>query len=85
MTTIFLIAKDKADFRANVDAIHTSKDYRGERFAYVAGPHSLYGVDLTPERVVFCDGWQHRDDAAEIINQLNVRMKVHAKIAGLVK
>lgn len=85
MKPIFLIAKDKAGFNANVDAIHTSKDYHGERFVHVSGPHSLYGVDLTPERVVFCDGWEKRDDAAEIIAQLNVRMKVHQKIAGLVK
>lgn len=78
--TVFVVAHNKRDFRHFVDKAHTSAEYNGERFVFVSGPHSLYGVNLDPNRLIFVDGWAGRDDAAELIKQVQVRTRVHKSI-----
>lgn len=80
MTTLFVIAPSKTEFNHKVDEWTRHQDYSGERFAYVAGPHSLYGVNLTPDRVIFVEGWSNRPDAKDLIAQLEQRMAVHPSV-----
>lgn len=74
MSTIFVIAPSKTAFRTAVDSWHGQEGVTGQRFAYVQGAHDLYGVNLTPERIRFVDGWSSRPDAKELIQQIETRM-----------
>ena len=78
MKAIFVVAHNKRDFRTWVDSASRFGYPKDQRFAYVAGSHTLYGVDLTPDRIVFVDGWDDRDDAPLIVEQVNVRLQVGA-------
>lgn len=86
---LYVIARNRRDFADAVDAMTEHRDYAGERFVWVAGGHSLYGLSLDPAQVLFIDGWEARHDALEIIRSLRHRMHargtdVHDKILALV-
>lgn len=80
MSTIrYVIAHNRRDFNDAVDEITThmtTHGYPGLRFAWVAGVHSLYGLSIRPDQVLFVDGWEARDDAVQLIRQLQQRMEV---------
>ena len=74
-TIMYVIAHNRRDFNDAVDQM-TTHEYPGRRFAWVAGVHSLYGLTLTPDRIIYVDGWETRDDAVQLIRQLQQRMEV---------
>jgi hypothetical protein len=76
--TVFVVSHNRRDFTRFVDTASNYGFPEGQRFAFVQGVHSLYGVDLTPQRMIFTDGWEDRDDAAAILESVTHRLALSA-------
>ncbi|UOK18327.1 hypothetical protein SEA_BRUHMOMENT_10 [Arthrobacter phage BruhMoment] len=76
MSAIFVIAPSKTEFNHAVDDWFREEGVSGQRFVYVTAAHSLYGLNLTPDRIRFVDGWSNRPDAKDLIKQIEHRMNL---------